>query len=1563
MADEEEELKIKQSIYSGSTLIPELPPKVVRLFVSSTFVDAEAERNVLLNEVYPTVWWWCKNHDLDFQLVDMRWGVRDEASTDHTTTQICLREIQKCQNVSMGPNFLFILGQRYGYRPIPATIPASMYGILHEHVTDADDIKLLSSWYLRDDNTVPPVYVLQPIMENVRKQWSAISEQLIDILRKAASSAENAGLITPAEKHTFFMSVTEQEVREALDSKNPDDHCVGVLRTITDLEQNLRQANASKFCDLDSNNKVQEDGKALLEDLKEKYATKCLKEQNIHQFNVKWSSKGIDPSRSEHRTYLDQFSNAVTNSTINLIKRAETKYTHYALSKDDLFLEVCHHAEFCHSKCINFHGCEDIIHAIFAKIKDEEFRKPIAIHGPSGSGKTSIMAMVQENAQKHLGRPCVVVSRFLGTTSQSSTIINVILSIAQQICAAFQIHDNSELIERRPKELFPYFHSLLEKVSSTSDRHLIIMLDSLDQLESAHSAHRCLWLPRNLPPKVSVVVSTLPDMYGILPKLRQLLGNEECFLSVEALSEGTGDEIMHTWMHSTGRAVTEEQKNILKKAFLKCPQPLFLKLLFEEARRWKSYTEVREEDLAVTVRAAIWKLFERLERQFGYKLVSHALGYITAARSGLSHAELEDILSIDDEVLDEIYQYWSPVDPTTVRIPSLLWTRLKYELEEYLVERQADGRVVMVLYHRQFKEAALARYMNDPKIARQHYQVLADFFEARWSDKPKTLVLTQRKETLQAYRKVASQPLRFDKEFNQRKISELPYSLLFAEDIPRFIENTFGNYEFILTSMLANSTQYLIEELSWALTYPDILGPEMCTQLGLLQDTLRLAKPTLEFKNNTQPVAIELLGRLSYFEEQYPDVIGRVIAGCKTWCQDTNRLLLIPQMSFFPTPGGPMRTTLIGHLGNICDLSISNDGSYLATSDTEGAVYIWELGLDELLFFMRDPQDGNPVTHVTFSHDNRLFVGYIKESGVIQVWNMQSGDPASRIVTVNETADLDKRGDDHQACIIVPKSSETVVFGTAKEVKIYHIQSGALQRTINVTSGEIKGLCLSSNDQYLHIITQNGHFITHSMTTFDLLYDLCPHEGQVNCFTNTESGSVGMGYADGTFCLIQPDENKNSKGTVALTENVSEQKSIACVCIKEDLNLLIVAADKNIYVWDYVKKCLQSTLQGHEECVESIEVATDGSLLVSGGYDDIIIVWDLISGTEVRVLDGQQSDISLLRRHKNQLASASFSTPYIKLWDISPQYLSQHHHKFVDKKDMAAITKDLRYVVHQQFPEKPLISIWESDAKKSVHVKTGEDESSRITCFTVTDTARTAIVGCSDGRVVIADLGLKKVLNVLPGDKNAVAAIAVRQDERYIAVAYANNTVCVINIQSLKTQRQFNLDVKGNISNLCLTLMDILVVASDAGLVYVKLSSSSDLVKLEGNQSPINCLGVSPDEHHVACGMEGANALVWDLQMTRVDLQIRAKSVQHLCFTKDNEYLATTSNDKKVFLWRRSNGNQLLEIYIYSNMSCLAAIEGALIGTTQIGQVVAMEIKDRKKQALKRQKSMTCAVL
>ena len=50
----------------------------------------------------------------------MRWGIRDEASDDHTSTELCLKEIETCQRLSVGPNFmvghgLFLFYQSHQY--------------------------------------------------------------------------------------------------------------------------------------------------------------------------------------------------------------------------------------------------------------------------------------------------------------------------------------------------------------------------------------------------------------------------------------------------------------------------------------------------------------------------------------------------------------------------------------------------------------------------------------------------------------------------------------------------------------------------------------------------------------------------------------------------------------------------------------------------------------------------------------------------------------------------------------------------------------------------------------------------------------------------------------------------------------------------------------------------------------------------------------------------------------------------------------------------------------------------------------------------------------------------------------------------------------------------------------------------------------------------------------------------------------------------------------------------------------------------------------------------------
>src|SRR5580704_3960823 len=112
--------------FSGTRPMP-TATRTFRVFVSSTFEDLKAERDVLQRDVFPKLRRLCEQHGARFQAIDLRWGVRDEAAFDQRTMDICLREIERCKATGIKPNFIVLLADRYGWRPLPYRIPASEF--------------------------------------------------------------------------------------------------------------------------------------------------------------------------------------------------------------------------------------------------------------------------------------------------------------------------------------------------------------------------------------------------------------------------------------------------------------------------------------------------------------------------------------------------------------------------------------------------------------------------------------------------------------------------------------------------------------------------------------------------------------------------------------------------------------------------------------------------------------------------------------------------------------------------------------------------------------------------------------------------------------------------------------------------------------------------------------------------------------------------------------------------------------------------------------------------------------------------------------------------------------------------------------------------------------------------------------------------------------------------------------------------------------------------------------------------------------------------------------------
>lgn len=57
-------------------------------------------------------------------------------------------------------------------------------------------------------------------------------------------------------------------------------------------------------------------------------------------------------------------------------------------------------------------------------------------------------------------------------------------------------------------------------------------------------------------------------------------------------------------------------------------------------------------------------------------------------------------MSLDDDVISEVYRYFLPPSPSLIRLPPLLWAGLRQDLGGLLEERWTDGVASIAFTHR-----------------------------------------------------------------------------------------------------------------------------------------------------------------------------------------------------------------------------------------------------------------------------------------------------------------------------------------------------------------------------------------------------------------------------------------------------------------------------------------------------------------------------------------------------------------------------------------------------------------------------------------------------------------------------------------------------------------------------------------------------------------------------------------------------------------------------------------------------------------------------------------------
>uniref|UniRef100_A0A3Q3KHV7 NACHT and WD repeat domain containing 1 n=1 Tax=Monopterus albus TaxID=43700 RepID=A0A3Q3KHV7_MONAL len=1118
-----------------------------------------SERKALLEKAYPEVLSFCRSLGLVFEVVDLRWGIRNVPSGDHESCEIFLWEIERCKKISAGPAFVALLGNRYGHRALPRLVPEKQFEVLLSKLSkNPEGTNQLNQWFLKDDNADPPTYILQPVTahfphygdlqpenrpqhDNNVSLWRSTETQLLQLLRSAATDAE----ATPRQK------VKDGPKRFA------------------------------KYMDVATNGLLDAEAQGLLAGLKSRLYATSQKILNLH--SVELTKGSIDPKRKEHAQYLD----GICEQFVSQMKsRIEARMVE----------EVGWHIAMSEELCRGLHGREGLLGKLCLAMWESTNinHKPLVVHGAAGIGKTAVLCKLAQEMRGVLDTGSVVAIRLLSARHPQRLDVDYVLySICLQICLACGLSPPSPLTANTHLELLRFFRNILAEVSQQGNT-LLIILDALDQLSDQHHAHKLRWLPADVPPNIHLVVS-MDTNSEAFANIRLKLETLESFFEVERLSREEGKHIMESSLRVSQRMLTPEQSNTVLQSFEATGCPLHLRLILSAAKRWTSFTPPTEIHLGASTQEVMSQLFLMLEEKHGKELVGSALSYIALAREGLLEAELRDVLSLDDDVIREVYKFSLPPTPSLIRLPPLLWARLRWDMKDQLEERWVGGIAAITFSSRHLVEAVSTRYLTTARRGRS-LKILAEYFMGRWSGKLKPVALPSL-SLLLSDRKVPPQPLWFAPGLaNIRKLQELPYHLLHAGLWEELRQEIIGSAEWLYCKSRVCGVSSVIHDLDQCSQYMD------CTETTLIRDALVLIKPSLDFLHDMSLFYTELLARLSSLATAFPSVIGQLCSQCSEWLLTCPEPILIPKCSFLQQPGGALQHTLSGLQGGVLCMDISVEAGLLVAGSDDGGVAVWSL---------RDQQ----LIHTLLGH-----------TGQSEVIKCESSNSLDRF--------LDLHHDDDVLSACISSDCRVLASGTADHlIQVRGRQSSrarATCRTVQgeredtlqeggdtklVTGNEVCCLELAQHKRLLLCGLISGTVLIYPLAMTQETLCIPPPESlsRVLCLAVTsKERHVAVAYEDSVrlFEITNRDNFPTVEGPLQsfpLSLLHGQISSMALLC---DRRLLYGTSCGEVKLYDFSSDS-SSDLESHRSRVTCVTASNCGSHALVGSEDAVQRLWAL----------------------------------------------------------------------------------------------------------------------------------------------------------------------------------------------------------------------------------------------------------------------------------------------------------------------------------------------------------------
>ena len=661
----------------------------IRLFLSSTFIDTQAERDEIIKSIIPEINRKMAPNFIRIIPVDLRWGVlAEECKSCFDIQKTCLNQIDNCRmSGKQSPWFLGLRTSRYGW--LQNEVMSSQGFETPQHYDWIDQLSgtekavSITSLEVCHASRVPETLSPYPTVFFYHRQFTPAAQEKLrgDELRWVFEFEYTAEeVLDPELKHQYTLI----------------DKAGAYAKDKDELDDFLKAQSHMIYSDYSA-------------DYKQAYYTN--KRENAKSFGVGYTCN------------LDEFAQKVERDLLTAIKM---NFIVPDSSKLDGYLfDTIQHENAIKLKASTFVGRTEMAEETFEHTRSIEGEHTLILHGEPGCGKSGLLAAVAQRTIDCKGKDDFVLVHAVDSCPGSNLLEKFLRRLHVNLRTFRRDRGEINISCDPPESITDLRQEHQSFIIDTAQRYpesrFVIIVDAVNQFHNSLGAWEMWWLVRDEgAPNLRFIISTLTEENNTY-KNAMISCKHSRSLEVSQMSKEDLIDMVNRTLERYNKKLTNYDDRLLgnqmEVLLSKSSSPLFLIAACEALRKFGIFEKVSEyiSSFPDKITGLFSFLVDEWSGEYGKEFTEDVCGLIGLSKDGLLENQINDLLRFKEEMVQGEkggFLYDSS------------FSRIYDSVSSFLA---AGGGGYLRFFHDQLKYTIRDKFLDDT-FSQNTHQWFCDFF-------------------------------------------------------------------------------------------------------------------------------------------------------------------------------------------------------------------------------------------------------------------------------------------------------------------------------------------------------------------------------------------------------------------------------------------------------------------------------------------------------------------------------------------------------------------------------------------------------------------------------------------------------------------------------------------------------------------------------------------------------------------------------------------------------------------------------------------------------------------